>query len=63
MLYLPCKESGMQYSREDFETPRLLRAFGKIQDPEKRREVIELVESKADTSNENPDDKQSNPPG
>jgi len=46
----------MQYSREDFETLRLLRAFGKIQDPEKRREIIELVESKADTSNENPDD-------
>ena len=46
----------MEFSREDFETLRLLRAFGKIQDPEKRREIIELVESKADTSNENPDD-------
>jgi hypothetical protein len=37
----------MEYSREDFETLRLLRAFGKIQDPQKRREIIELVESKA----------------
>ena len=52
----------MQYSREDFETLRLLRAFGKIQDPEKRREIIKLVERQAGTSNENPDDEQSTPP-
>ena len=38
----------MQYSREDFETLRLLRAFGKIQDPEKRRAIIEMVEIKAE---------------
>jgi hypothetical protein len=35
-----------------------LRAFGKIHDPQKRREIIELVESKAETSNEDPDDEQ-----
>jgi hypothetical protein len=33
----------MEHSREDFETLRLLRAFGKIQDPQKRREIIELA--------------------
>jgi hypothetical protein len=48
----------MEYSRADFETLRLLRAFGKIHDPQKRREIIELVESKAETSNEDPDDEQ-----
>jgi hypothetical protein len=48
----------MEYSREDFETLRLLRAFGKIQDPQKRREIIELVESKAATSNEDPGNEQ-----
>jgi hypothetical protein len=52
----------MQYSREDFETLRLLRAFGKIQDAEKRRQIIKLVERKAAASNENPDDEQSIPP-
>jgi hypothetical protein len=54
------KESGMEYSREDFETLRLLRAFGKIQDPQKRREIIELVESKAATSKDDPQDEEPN---
>jgi hypothetical protein len=53
----------MEYSREDFETLRLLRAFGKVQDPQRRREIIELVESKADTSNEDPDDELPSPRG
>lgn len=53
----------MQYSPKDFETLRLLRAFGKIRDPEKRRELIKFVERKAGTSSENPDDEQSIPPG
>jgi hypothetical protein len=48
----------MEYSRADFETLRLLRAFGKIHDPQKRREIIELVESEAESSNEDPDDEQ-----
>jgi hypothetical protein len=59
----PCKESGMQDSREDFETLRLLRAFRKIQDPEKRRAIIEIVEIKADPSSEGSDDERSIPPG
>jgi hypothetical protein len=50
----------MEYSREDFETLRLLRAFGKIQDPQKRREIIELVESRAATSKDNPQDEEPN---
>jgi hypothetical protein len=45
----------MEYSREDFETLRLLRAFGKISDPQKRREIIELVEGKAAAPNDDPD--------
>jgi hypothetical protein len=32
-------------TREDFETLRLLRAFAKIKDPAKRREIIALVEA------------------
>ena len=52
----------MQDSREDFETLRLLRAFRKIQDPEKRRAIIEMVESKADPSSEGSDDERSIPP-
>jgi hypothetical protein len=62
MPYLSMQGERMQYSREDFETLRLLRAFGKIQDAEKRRQIIKLVERKAGTSNENPDDEQSVPP-
>jgi hypothetical protein len=46
----------MQISREDLETLRLIRAFGRIQDPETRREIIELAESKADTSADKPSD-------
>ena len=53
----------MQDSPEDFETLRLLRAFGKIQDPEKRRAIIATVESKANSSNEGSDDERSIPPG
>ena len=37
----------MDYKREDLETLRLLRAFSKIQDPAKRREILELVEKAA----------------
>jgi hypothetical protein len=51
----------MEFSREDFETLRLLRAFGKIQDPQKRREIIELVESKAAALKKDPDDEQPDP--
>jgi hypothetical protein len=50
----------MEYSREDFEILRLLRAFGKIQDPQKRREIIELAESKAATSKDDPQDEEPN---
>jgi hypothetical protein len=37
----------MGYKREDFETLRLLKAFYKITDPAKRREILELVEKAA----------------
>jgi hypothetical protein len=37
----------MTVKREDLETLRLLRAFVKITDPEKRREIIALVEKAA----------------
>ena len=37
----------MGYKREDIEALRLLRAFSKIQDPAKRREILELVEKAA----------------
>jgi hypothetical protein len=37
----------MNSKREDLETLRLLRAFTKIIDPTKRREVIELAEKHA----------------
>jgi hypothetical protein len=50
----------MEFSREDFETLRLLRAFGKIQDPKKRREIIKLVESKADSPKDEPEDEEPN---
>jgi len=51
-----CKESGMEFSREDFETLRLLRAFGRIQDPQKRREILELVENEAAAPKDDSDD-------
>ena len=38
----------MSYKREDIEALRLLRAFSRIQDPAKRREILELVEKAAD---------------
>ena len=37
----------MTVKREDLETLRLIRAFVKITDPEKRREIIKLVEKAA----------------
>jgi len=37
----------MTVKREDLETLRLIRAFVKITDPKKRREIIELVEKVA----------------
>jgi hypothetical protein len=52
----------MEFSREDFETLRLLRAFGKIKDPQKRREILELVESRASAPNDDPDNEQPDPP-
>src|ERR1700682_4626890 len=52
----PSRESGMEYSREVFETLRLLRAFGKIQDPQKRREILELVENEAAAPKDDSDD-------
>jgi hypothetical protein len=63
MPYLSMQGERMQYSREDFETLRLLRAFGKIRNAETRREIIKLVQRKAGTSNANPDDEPSIPPG
>jgi hypothetical protein len=37
----------MTFKREDLETLRLIRAFIKITDPKKRREIIALVEKAA----------------
>ena len=37
-------QTGMTVKREDLETLRLLRAFVRITDPVKRREIIELVQ-------------------
>jgi hypothetical protein len=37
----------MGYKREDIETLRLLRAFSKIKDQAKRREILELLEKSA----------------
>jgi hypothetical protein len=37
----------MGYKGEDIETLRLLRAFSKIKDTAKRREILELVEKAA----------------
>jgi hypothetical protein len=45
---------GMTFKREDIETLRLLRAFTKIADPERRREIVALVESMAKSDNEQP---------
>jgi len=42
----------MTHKREDFETLRLLRAFSKIQDPAKRREILDLVEKAASSKSE-----------
>jgi hypothetical protein len=44
----------MTFKREDIETLRLLRAFTKIADPERRREIVALVESMAKSDNEQP---------
>jgi hypothetical protein len=52
----------MQYSPKDFETLRLLKAFGKIRDAEKRREILDLVERNAGAPAENSDDGPSSPP-
>jgi hypothetical protein len=52
----------MEYSREDFETLRLLRAFGKIQDPQKRREILELVENEAAAPKDDPNNEKPIPP-
>jgi hypothetical protein len=37
----------MSITRKDLETLRLLRAFVRITDPQKRKEIIELVEKSA----------------
>jgi hypothetical protein len=37
----------MSFDRKDLETLRLLRAFVKITDPQKRREIVEMVEKLA----------------
>jgi hypothetical protein len=50
----------MEFSREDFETLRLLRAFSRIQDPQQRREILELVESKAAASKDDPENEEPN---
>jgi len=43
----------MGYKREDLEALRLLKAFSKIQDPAKRREILELVERAASANPDN----------
>jgi hypothetical protein len=45
----------MSVRREDIETLRLLRAFARINDPAKRREILELVKTRA---KDDPDKKQ-----
>jgi hypothetical protein len=52
----------MEYSREDFEILRLLRAFWRIQDPQKRREILELVENEAATPHDDPNNEKPIPP-
>jgi hypothetical protein len=37
----------MDYKREDIETLRLIKAFAKIADPEKRKEIVALTEKYA----------------
>jgi hypothetical protein len=46
----------MTIAREEFEALRLLRAFEKIKDRAKRREIIELVEAGARAAKEGQDD-------
>jgi len=50
------RSRASRISREDFETLRLLRAFGRIQDPQKRREILELVENEAAAPKDDSDD-------
>jgi hypothetical protein len=48
----------MSIASEEIETLRLLRAFEKIKDRAKRREIIELVEAGARAAKQGPDDQQ-----
>jgi hypothetical protein len=45
----------MTIAREEFEALRLLRAFEKIKDRAKRREIIELAEAGARAAKQGPD--------
>jgi hypothetical protein len=51
----------MEFSWEDILTLRLLRAFAKIKDPQTRREILAVVESKARAQNDDPNSEQPNP--
>lgn len=48
----------MTIAREEFEALRLLRAFEKIKDSAKRREIIDLVEGCARTAKQGPDEQE-----
>lgn len=48
----------MTIAREEFEALRLLRAFEKIKDRAKRREIIELVEAGARAAKQGPEDQE-----
>jgi hypothetical protein len=48
----------MTIAREEIETLRLLRAFARIKDSAKRREIIELVEAAARTPKHGRDEKE-----
>ena len=45
----------MTIDRRDIEALRLLRAFEKIEDRDKRREIVELVEASARAAKQGPD--------
>ncbi len=55
-VYLP--GDWMTIAREEFEALRLLRAFEKIKDRAKRREIIEMAEAGARAAKQCPDDQE-----
>jgi hypothetical protein len=48
----------MTIARGEFEALRLLRAFEKIKDRAKRREIIEMAEAGARAAKQDPDDQE-----